>query len=69
MSSKSPHNKNSTALSPCVRNCCLDENDVCLGCGRHINEILAWQQSAGEEKEKIIAFAKLRLKQRADRYR
>ena len=58
-----------SVASPCVRNCCLEENDVCIGCGRHIDEILVWQQSAGEEKEKIIAFAKLRLKQRAERYR
>ncbi|MGV2873061.1 DUF1289 domain-containing protein [Colwellia sp. E150_009] len=24
--------KNDKIPSPCVRNCCLDKNDVCLGC-------------------------------------
>lgn len=55
--------------SPCVRNCCLDENDVCMGCGRHIDEILAWHQANGDEREDIIAIAMKRLKERASRYR
>lgn len=28
--------------SPCVGNCCLDENDVCLGCYRTLEEIKCW---------------------------
>ncbi len=28
--------------SPCVRNCCLDDNDVCFGCFRTIEEIKEW---------------------------
>ncbi|QBF84345.1 DUF1289 domain-containing protein [Shewanella maritima] len=28
--------------SPCIRHCCLDENDVCLGCQRTYKEILDW---------------------------
>ncbi|MGH8105824.1 MAG: DUF1289 domain-containing protein [Arenimonas sp.] len=54
----------STIPSPCVRNCCLDENDVCMGCGRHIDEILAWQGSSDTEREAIIAIANKRLLQR-----
>jgi uncharacterized protein len=27
--------------SPCIRNCCLDAAEVCLGCGRHLQEIIA----------------------------
>ena len=26
--------------SPCVRNCCLDEDNVCMGCGRSLDEIV-----------------------------
>lgn len=55
--------------SPCVRNCCLEENDVCIGCGRHIDEILAWHQATGDERQDIIELALQRLKQRADRQR
>ncbi len=47
-------NKNSTINSPCVRNCCLNEKDVCLGCFRHINEIIGWQAFTEEEKIVIL---------------
>ncbi|WP_428848322.1 DUF1289 domain-containing protein [Shewanella olleyana] len=36
--------------SPCVANCCLDLQDVCLGCHRTHKEILAWHKMSREEK-------------------
>lgn len=48
-------NKNSTINSPCVRNCCLNEEDICLGCFRHINEIIGWQSFTEQEKIDILA--------------
>ena len=30
------------AVSPCVRKCTLDDDDICVGCFRHIDEICAW---------------------------
>ncbi|MDI3323161.1 DUF1289 domain-containing protein [Pontibacterium granulatum] len=30
--------------APCVRNCCLDEHDICLGCGRSLEQILNWSE-------------------------
>lgn len=50
--------------SPCVRNCCLDDDDVCLGCGRTLQEILAWQQGPDSERREIIARSRERLRQR-----
>lgn len=50
--------------SPCVRNCCLDENDICLGCGRRLEEILHWQESSNAEKESILNLARQRREQR-----
>ncbi len=41
--------------SPCVRNCCLDENDVCLGCYRSIGEIIAWGDASDAKKREILA--------------
>lgn len=41
-------------LTPCVRNCCLDEHDVCLGCCRTLDEILAWRQLTDQEKTTIM---------------
>jgi uncharacterized protein len=47
--------------SPCVRNCCLDEFDVCLGCGRHLQEILRWHDADIEERGAILDRAAARL--------
>jgi len=33
---------NSAVKSPCVRNCCLDKNDICMGCFRSLDEITQW---------------------------
>ena len=43
--------------SPCVRNCCLDDNDVCMGCYRHLDEILAWGAADGDARRQILARA------------
>ena len=43
--------------SPCVRNCCLDHDDLCLGCFRTLDEILAWGGSGTPEREAILASA------------
>ena len=40
-------------LSPCVRNCCLNEKDICLGCFRSMDEICQWS-SASEQKKRLI---------------
>ncbi|NOT84827.1 MAG: DUF1289 domain-containing protein [Methylococcaceae bacterium] len=29
--------------SPCIKNCCLNEQDVCLGCWRSLDEIKQWR--------------------------
>ncbi|WP_369602217.1 DUF1289 domain-containing protein [Hahella sp. SMD15-11] len=37
--------------SPCIRQCCLDEANVCVGCGRTLEEILNWHGMTAEEKD------------------
>ena len=44
----------SNILTPCVRNCCLDEFDVCLGCCRTLDEILNWRNLSEQEKTTIM---------------
>lgn len=39
---------------PCVRNCCLDEDEVCMGCFRSLEEILAWHSATTEQKREIL---------------
>ena len=41
--------------SPCVANCCLNENDVCLGCHRTHQEILAWHKMNTSERIAHVA--------------
>jgi predicted Fe-S protein YdhL (DUF1289 family) len=50
--------------SPCVRNCCLDENDICLGCGRSISEIVGWHGATEIERKEILIRCRLRHLQR-----
>jgi uncharacterized protein len=50
--------------SPCVRNCCLDEQDICLGCGRSLGEICRWSQVDAVEKARTLALAKARREAR-----
>ncbi|MFK5947967.1 MAG: DUF1289 domain-containing protein [Methylococcales bacterium] len=49
-----------TIASPCVRNCCLDEKDICLGCFRSLTEIMQWTQVDEETRLKFIKNSKTR---------
>ncbi|WP_236590974.1 DUF1289 domain-containing protein [Neptunomonas japonica] len=50
--------------SPCIRQCCLDEQDVCLGCGRSLQEILDWTKVTETERAAVLVRAQSRKKQR-----
>ena len=52
----------SAVQSPCVRNCCLDDRDVCMGCFRHLEEIKQWSVYTDAEKRAVLALAKQRRK-------
>ncbi|MFC5694365.1 DUF1289 domain-containing protein [Pseudomonas sp. GCM10022186] len=43
--------------SPCVRRCCLDDADVCVGCGRTLAEICEWNQASDPRRREICAAA------------
>ena len=49
--------------SPCRRQCCLDERDMCLGCGRLLAEILEWGRADGGRRRLICQDAQARLQQ------
>lgn len=52
-----------TVNSPCIRNCCLNKDDVCLGCFRHVDEIVEWGQAGSQRRKVILENSK---KRRAD---
>ncbi|MDD2161095.1 MULTISPECIES: DUF1289 domain-containing protein [Pseudomonas] len=52
--------------SPCRRQCCLDDHDICLGCGRTLQDILDWSKADRLRQCAICAAAEVRLQQRSD---
>ncbi len=45
---------------PCVRNCCLNDDDICLGCFRSLNEITHWNVASNQERMIILQSARQR---------
>lgn len=52
------------ADSPCIRNCCLDEQDICMGCYRSLEEILIWHKASDDERNEILTLCQLRKQRR-----
>ncbi|HUL81495.1 MAG TPA: DUF1289 domain-containing protein [Gammaproteobacteria bacterium] len=65
MSAPIPQNE---IASPCVRTCCLDDDDVCIGCGRALAEIVAWGTADDRERRAILERARARVARRPERY-
>ncbi len=51
--------KKATA-SPCVRNCCLNEDDICLGCFRSLEDIVGWSRATEQQKQDILRLTEVR---------
>lgn len=49
--------------SPCTRVCTLNDDDVCLGCGRTLVEITRWSTMPEAEKAACVQQAHERLRQ------
>jgi len=49
--------------SPCVRNCCLNDQDICLGCFRLLDEITGWAAMTDQERKQVLVNCQLRSKQ------
>ncbi|QLE85255.1 MULTISPECIES: DUF1289 domain-containing protein [Shewanella] len=46
--------------SPCVAKCGLNDDDFCVGCFRHIDEIVGWSAASDERKQHICQQAAAR---------
>lgn len=53
-------NNQEFSISPCVRNCCLNDDDVCLGCFRTLQEICQWSQADHETRLQVLRNAEQR---------
>ena len=49
--------------SPCVRNCCLNDADICVGCFRSLEEITRWSLVNDATKQYILEQATERRSQ------
>jgi predicted Fe-S protein YdhL (DUF1289 family) len=49
-----------TVASPCNDICRLDAQQVCVGCGRTLQEIADWGSASAERRRQIVAAAQLR---------
>lgn len=61
--------KTTEIASPCIRNCCLDARDICVGCFRCIDEILAWSDSTNQQRSEILKQAASRRAVQQKTYR
>lgn len=46
--------------SPCIASCKLNNNKVCIGCFRHIDEIVDWNKKTDEQHAVIFSLIALR---------
>lgn len=53
--------------SPCISECCLNEDDVCVGCFRHVDEITGWHSASNVRRKEIIANTEKRREKRQSR--
>ncbi|GHA09679.1 DUF1289 domain-containing protein [Oceanisphaera arctica] len=57
--------KHERVPSPCIRQCKLDEEEVCRGCYRSITEIIGWGDKSDEQKRNILANCARRIQELA----
>jgi predicted Fe-S protein YdhL (DUF1289 family) len=55
--------------SPCIRNCCLNEDDICLGCFRSLPEVIAWSGADNQARKQILENATGRRLAYHEKYR
>lgn len=48
---------------PCIKKCCLNEDDVCLGCFRTFDDMCQWNKANIEEKTQMLKVAHRRKKE------
>ena len=51
-----------TIDKPCIRQCCLNDEDICMGCFRTFNDMLKWNKASVDEKKKMLEKAEVRKK-------
>jgi len=53
--------------SPCIDLCTLDDDDICVGCFRSIDEICAWGGAGNGQRRLIVQMAAGRRSESGER--
>jgi len=48
--------------SPCVSICALDDDDICTGCQRTVEEITRWSRMTNDERRTVLGLCHERAK-------
>jgi predicted Fe-S protein YdhL (DUF1289 family) len=54
----------SKPVSPCVQVCVLDDDQVCIGCGRTVDDVIAWTRLTDAQKWLVLEQSAQRREQR-----
>lgn len=63
-----PRTEDNRIASPCVRICCLDDDNICIGCFRSVEEITAWSEASDDERMTTLKQAQHRRLRHQRRY-
>ncbi len=47
--------------TPCVRQCTLNMDDICVGCGRQLDEIMQWVSYSDKQRNDVNKLSQGRL--------
>jgi uncharacterized protein len=53
--------------SPCVDNCCLDDDEICLGCFRSLDEIKQWNGATNPQRLAVLRNCSRRRQEKSSR--
>lgn len=48
--------------SPCVSICALDDDDICTGCQRSVQEITGWSRMNNDQRREVLVLCHERAK-------
>jgi len=52
---------NKNVITPCIGQCALNDNDICMGCYRSATEITDWINKSEDEKIDIVIRCKKKI--------
>lgn len=48
--------------SPCIKQCALNKNNICKGCGRTVEQIMNWRDLTNQQRDDIMNNLELKVR-------